>query len=109
MDGRQYSGEHTIAVTTARSSTAPAWWEQLDAREAAQVQHAVDYTERFKQAGVPGHGQFILIAKLARQLEAAELAALAAQGRPVVQYVAWDEGGKCWRDLMTGVRSEGPR
>lgn len=84
----------------------PEWWQELDAREAAQVQHAVDYAERFKQAGVPGHGQFILIAKLYRQLEDAELRAVAAQGRPVVQKVAWNEAMKSWIDLMTGVRVE---
>lgn len=86
----------------------PEWWQQLDAREAAQVQHAVDYAERYKQAGVPGHGQFILIAKLYRQLEAAEQRAIAATGRTVVQKVAWDEKGECWRDLMTGVRVDVP-
>lgn len=40
----------------------------LDDREKAQVKHAVDYADKHSAAGVPGHGQFMLIAKLARRL-----------------------------------------
>ena len=40
----------------------------LDERERAQIAHAQEYTVRHSNAGVPGHGQFILIAKLANVL-----------------------------------------
>lgn len=40
----------------------------LDERERAQVVHAVHYANQFSAAGVPGHGQFMLIAKLAKAL-----------------------------------------
>lgn len=39
-----------------------------DDRERKQVQHALLYADHFANAGVPGHGQFLLIAKLARAL-----------------------------------------
>lgn len=42
--------------------------QQLDDREFLQIKHAFYYNEAFKAAGVPGHGQFILIAKLAKAL-----------------------------------------
>lgn len=45
-----------------------AWFGKLDPREQAQVLHAIDYAENHASAGAPGHGQFILIAKLARML-----------------------------------------
>lgn len=80
------------------------WWQQLDTRDHAQIRHATDYAAQHHVAGVPGHSQFMLIAKLFRQLQDAEQRAAAAPSRVVVQRVAFDEQGKCWRDLMTGVR-----
>lgn len=41
-------------------------WD-LDERERAQVNHAFDYADNHSAAGVPGHGQFLLLAKLARR------------------------------------------
>lgn len=41
---------------------------ELDERERAQIRHADDYETEHSRAGVPGHGQFMLIAKLARAL-----------------------------------------
>jgi hypothetical protein len=80
------------------------WMNELDAREAAQVEHAMDYADRHAASGAPGHGQFLLIAKMARQLEEREHAIVATIRTPVVQQVAWSETDKCWRDLMTGVK-----
>ncbi len=40
----------------------------LDDREMEQIRHAVDYEEHYKAAGVPGHGQILLISKLAQAL-----------------------------------------
>ena len=40
----------------------------LEPREIAQVAHAKEYEANHAAAGVPGHGQFMLIAKLARIL-----------------------------------------
>ena len=45
-----------------------AWMDELDAREKAQVLHAIDYALNHASAGAPSHGQFLLIAKLARML-----------------------------------------
>jgi hypothetical protein len=44
----------------------PAWMDELEARERAQVFHALDYARNHAAAGIAGHGQLILIAKLAR-------------------------------------------
>lgn len=82
----------------------PTWWEEIDAREQAQIRHAVEYADHHRDAGAPGHGQFILIAKLFRQLEAAQQRAATAQGRTVVQRVVFDQVTNSWRDLVTGVR-----
>lgn len=40
----------------------------LDDRQLATVRHAFDYEEHHASAGVPGHNQFLLIARLARWL-----------------------------------------
>lgn len=42
----------------------PGWFIKLDPREQAQIEHARHYREHFSHAGAPGHGQFLLIAKL---------------------------------------------
>lgn len=48
----------------------PAQWENdLSIREQIQIAHAVNYARTYGDAGVPGHGQFILIAKLAKKLD----------------------------------------
>lgn len=49
----------------------PAWIARLDPREQAQIQHARIYRANFASAGAPGHGQFLLLAKLADLLDAA--------------------------------------
>jgi len=41
---------------------------KLEPRELWQIHHAIDYVDNHSAAGVPGHGQFVLIAKLARAL-----------------------------------------
>lgn len=79
--------------------TLPEWWQHIDARERAQIDHALEYADRFKEAGVPGHGQFILIAKLVRQIQE-----LDATKNKDAQRVAWDDTIRGWRDIVTGVR-----
>lgn len=37
-------------------------------RERQQIYHALAYAETFSEAGIPGHGQIVLIAKLAKSL-----------------------------------------
>lgn len=80
------------------------WFSELDPREQAQIKHALAYAEDHAGAGAPGHGQFMLIAKLARLLDEREHAITSAQGRLVVQKVVRD--GDSWRDVYTGVRVE---
>lgn len=80
------------------------WFSELDPREQAQIKHALAYAEDHAGAGAPGHGQFILIAKMAHQLETREHAITSAQGRPVVQKIVRD--GDSWRDVYTGVKVE---
>jgi hypothetical protein len=46
------------------------WTQLLDARELDQVRHAMAYADDYASAGVPGHSQFMLIAKLVRLLGA---------------------------------------
>lgn len=50
----------------------PAWTTQLDSREWSQVLHAQAYALNHSGAGVPGHSQFLLIAKLADLLDELE-------------------------------------
>jgi hypothetical protein len=50
----------------------PNWTKQLDSREWSQVLHAQSYAQNHSSAGAPGHGQFLLIAKLAKMLDACE-------------------------------------
>jgi hypothetical protein len=40
----------------------------VDERELAQIAHARAYAQLYASAGIPGHGQFLLIAKLAEAL-----------------------------------------
>ena len=47
----------------------PAWYAALAPRDQEQVKHARDYTLSYAAAGVPGHSQFLLIAKLADLLD----------------------------------------
>lgn len=48
----------------------PAQWKgDLSVREQVQIAHAVTYAQQWSDAGVPGHGQFVLIAKLAKKLD----------------------------------------
>ena len=49
------------------------WYEELDVRERAQVDHARSYAKDFNSAGVPGHSQHMLIAKLAKLLDTAQI------------------------------------
>ena len=48
----------------------PEWTKRLDSREWSQVLHAQAYAHNHLGAGVPGHSQFLLIAKLANLLDA---------------------------------------
>lgn len=59
----------------------PTWTAKLDPREQAQIAHARHYRQHFSHAGAPGHGQFLLLAKLADMLDAA---AAPGEGRPHV-------------------------
>lgn len=40
----------------------------LETRELARVHHALEYEDHHQFAGIPGHGHFLLIAKLAKAL-----------------------------------------
>ena len=50
----------------------PEWTKALESREWSQVLHALDYARNHSGAGAPGHGQFLLIAKLAKLLDERE-------------------------------------
>ena len=54
------------------SEPSDTWIWKLDERERAQVYHAITYKNDHVHAGVPGHGQFMLIAKLAGLLNRLE-------------------------------------
>ena len=88
------------ATLQGQSSTSiqPGWWKELDSRELAQVSHAQDYVQNHLGAGAPGHGQFVLIAKLAALLDRPWPLP------PKTAKVAWDINSNCWRDIVTGVK-----
>lgn len=82
------------------------WFDTLLFREQVQIRHATDYAENHADAGVPGHGQFILIAKLTKLLEEREQAIVFAKGKPVIQKIIYIEKDHCWRDVYTGIKVE---
>lgn len=48
------------------------WYDTLDPRQKAMVDHAISYQYNYSHAGVPGHGAHLLIAKLAEMLDVAD-------------------------------------
>lgn len=56
-------------MTEEQQTVKAAWLASLDPREQAQIDHARNYRANYTHAGAPGHGQFILIAKLADMLD----------------------------------------
>ncbi len=61
--------------TTTGPAAQPANWKgDLSEREQLQIKHACAYARSWSDSGVPGHGQFMLIAKLAKKLDALEAA-----------------------------------
>lgn len=47
----------------------PVWFAMLSPREQETIKHARSYAKDYSAAGAPGHGQFLLIAKLADLLD----------------------------------------
>lgn len=47
----------------------PRWHGVITPREWKLIQHAHAYTDNFADAGAPGHNQFVLISKLALELD----------------------------------------
>lgn len=85
-----------IPVAPAQPEAAPLqpWWKDLDARETAQLLHARAYARQYASAGAPGHGQFLLLAKLSEMLDA----------QISVVKVRFDEQTQSWYDVVTGVK-----
>lgn len=79
------------------------WIDTLEPREQAQIRHATNYADSHASAGAPGHGQFILIAKLATLLDERERAIAFVKVTPAFQKIARSEDGT-WRDVYTGVK-----
>lgn len=82
---------------------------QLTERERAQIRACQTYAEQFEVSGLPGHGLFILVAKLATVVEDAvsRFGYAPDKSPPIkVQQVAYDKEANCWRDLITGVKVE---
>jgi len=82
------------------------WFYQLSDREKLSVQHAVDYSNQYAESHITGHSQFMLIAKLVELLNERENVILLTQHKVVVQQIVWDKDNVCWRDILTGVRTE---
>lgn len=66
---RLMTKEEHDAIKAIEQPLQPAWTRELDSREWSQVLHAQVYARDHQGAGAPGHGQFLLIAKLARMLD----------------------------------------
>lgn len=81
------------------------WTDELDRREMAQVKHATHYADTHADAGVPGHGQFLLIAKLVAMLDRYYKY---IPEQPRVIKVMFDDEANCWRDIVTGVKVDIP-
>ena len=87
---------------------------QLTQRERDQIRACQAYAQQFEASGLPGHGLFMLVAKMSALLEdAVSRFGYAPDVSPPVnvQKVAWDgprdgSPGGCWRDLMTGMKVE---
>lgn len=82
------------------------WYDTLDPRQKAAVDHALHYAYHFSHAGVPGHSAHLVIAKLAELLDGAldPGAAPPTITKTVVQRVHWVEADRSWRDIETGVK-----
>lgn len=63
-------GEERMALLQPKN--APAWMQGFGEREQEQIIHARAYAIYHASAGAPGHGQFLLIAKLASLLDERE-------------------------------------
>jgi hypothetical protein len=59
-------------MSESKHANVPAWAKELDSREWSQILHAQAYAKDHQSAGAPGHGQFLLLAKLAKLLDARE-------------------------------------
>jgi len=64
--------ENPMSETPKAPPALPAWMGVLDSREHSQIFHARVYARDHLGAGAPGHGQFLLIAKLAQMLDQRE-------------------------------------
>jgi hypothetical protein len=82
------------------------WSDVMDEKEKKLIQHATDYARLYPDAGVPGQAHYLLIAKMVDILVSFDYAITQAQGKIVKQQVVWSENDQCWRDIITGVRTE---
>lgn len=99
-------GDNEQATTNKGDEPLQHWIDTLEPREQAQIRHATNYADTHASAGTSGHGQFMLIAKLAKLLEEREHAIVFAKGKPVIQKIMYIEKDGCWRDVYTGVKVE---
>lgn len=66
MDNGQWT------MDNGQAQTQPTWARGFEPREQAQIAHARHYVAHFSVSGAPGHGQFLLIARLAQLLDERE-------------------------------------
>ena len=79
------------------------WRDHLSTKEITSIEHAQYYADHFASAGAPGHGQYLLIAKLVTIMDEMQIK-LSAEGKDIIiKKVVYDEDRHCWRDTDTGV------
>lgn len=71
-DDTNISGEANpkpFQTTGLKIVSGKSWRDQLDDRETAKIDHAICYSENFSSAGISGHSDLLLLAKLVRLLD----------------------------------------
>lgn len=84
------------------------WRDLLSTREIMMVDHAEHYSSHYKDAAIPGHNQFLFIAKLISICDELQDRANAGGREIVIKKVVYDSANNCWRDVETGVKTEVP-
>jgi len=69
MPLRTIQSEGQAMDETTQVPEQPEWFTRLDPRQQDAIKHARAYAKDYSAAGAPGHGQFLLIAKLADLLD----------------------------------------
>lgn len=61
--------EDNTPVHSETPNPPPQWMADLSEREQMQILHAREYARKWGDAGIPGHSQLLIMARLAKKLD----------------------------------------